>query len=97
MEARQHVDAMTHKQKRRELKVMKYSKKFAAGKVIGLQNIIPEFAEQTEMVIFTDNNMVAELHEVDVGPLREELGKNRQVLEKFWRLIMPSALMLLHS
>ena len=34
-------------------------KKFAAGKIIGLQNLIPIFQEKTEIVHFTDMTMVA--------------------------------------
>ena len=49
---------------------MKYKKKFAAGKIIGLQNLIPGLAEKSEIVFFTENNIVAEIHEVDVEELR---------------------------
>ena len=35
---------------------MKYKKKFAAGKIIGLQNLIPGLAEKSEIIFFTENN-----------------------------------------
>jgi len=38
---------------------IRYSKKFTAGKIIGLQNILPQFADKTDVVFFTDNHMVA--------------------------------------
>jgi len=59
-------------------------KKYAAGKVIGLQNLLPQFAEKTEVVHFTANMMVAELHEIDVELLRKVLFTDRDALEALW-------------
>ena len=55
----------------------RYSKKFVSGKVIGLQNLIPEFTEHGEIVFFTDNHMVAEIYELDIEPLRKELNESK--------------------
>ena len=50
------LNNMTKRQSKDNLtKSMKYSKKFAAGKIIGLQNILPVFADHAELVYFTDN------------------------------------------
>ena len=49
---------------------MKYKRKLAAGKIIGLQNLIPGLAEKSEIVFFTENHMVCEITEVDVESLR---------------------------
>ena len=52
----------TRMKKENFTRVMKFKKKFAAGKIIGLQNLIPGLAEKCEIVFFTENNMVAEIH-----------------------------------
>ena len=61
-----------NKERRRDIKTKdtKYKKKFAAGKIIGLQNLIPGLAEKSEIVFFTENHMVCEISEVDVESLR---------------------------
>ena len=54
------LDSLTHKEYRNlDTRTLKYMKKFAAGKIIGLQNLIPIFQEKTEIVHFTDMTMVA--------------------------------------
>ena len=72
-------------------------KKFAAGKVIGLQNLIPAFQEKTEIVHFTDNLMVAELSEVDIDKLRNIINEDAQALKALWNNLLPSALLLLFN
>lgn len=69
MTKRPHLDTKTN--------MMKYSKKCSAGKIIGLQNILPVFADKAEMVLFTDNSMVAEMHEINVEPLRQVIREDR--------------------
>ena len=70
-EISRNIDSFKTKMKKDNItKLMKYKKKFAAGKIIGLQNLIPGVAEKSEIVFFTENNMVAEVHEVDVESLR---------------------------
>ena len=65
------IDSFKAKTKKDNVtKLMKYKKKFAAGKIIGLQNLIPGVAEKSEIVFYTENMMVAEVHEVDVESLR---------------------------
>ena len=76
---------MTHKAKKNTLtKDVKYSKKFSAGKIIGLQNVIPGFALQDEVVFFTDNFTVAELHEIDVDELRKVIDVDSSILQTLW-------------
>ena len=76
---------------------MKYSKKWSAGKIIGLQNILPVFVDHAEMVYFTDNSMVAEMHEIDVEPLRRVIRENKEVLRALWQKLLPSVLLLLFN
>ena len=47
-----------------------YSKKFAAGKIVGLQNILPGVAEVSNVVYFSDNLIASELVEIDIEPLK---------------------------
>ena len=62
-------------------KEMKYKKKFASGKIIGLQNLIPGFEEKSEIVFYTENSMIAEIYEIDVELLRDVLNDDKDVLE----------------
>ena len=62
----------------------RYNMKFTAGKIIGLQNIIPAFQDQSELVFFTDNNMVAEMQEVNIEVLRRCINEDRNALKKLW-------------
>ena len=71
----------------------RYSRKFVSGRVIGLQNLIPEFTEHGEVVFFTDNHMVAEVYEVNIEPLRQALSEDKQMLHNLWTEILPSALL----
>ena len=82
-----HIAGMTKIQKGRgkvKTKDLKYMKKFAAGKIIGLQNLIPDFQEKTEIVHFTDNLMVAELYEIDVMKLRKIINEDAGTLKALW-------------
>ena len=72
-------------------------KKFGAGKVLGLHNLIPVFQEKAEIVNFSDNVMVAELHKVDIEMLRHVLSTNKDVLQALWQNLLPSALLLLFN
>lgn len=74
-----------------------YMKKFAAGKIIGLQNLIPVFQEQAEIVYVTDNVMVTELHEVDIEMLRSVINSNKNVLQALWQNLMPGVLLMLFN
>lgn len=76
---------------------MKYKKRFSAGKIIGLQNLIPGLAEKSEMVFFTENNMVSEIHEVDVESLRQVLAEDAHVLTGLWNKLLPDVLLLLNN
>jgi hypothetical protein len=64
-----------------------------SGKVIGLQNLVPEIAEKGEIVFFTDNDMVAEIYELETEPLRKAISEDREMLKSLWNEIMPSALL----
>ena len=77
--------------------MMKYSVKCSAGKIIGLQNILPVLADKAEMVLFTDNSMVAEMHEINVEPLRQVIGEDREVLRQLWQKLLPGVLLLLFN
>jgi hypothetical protein len=74
-----------------------YTKKFGAGKIIGLQNLLPIFADHANTVFYTDNSMVAELHQVDIEPLRQAIAEDRDVLKKLWLELLPGALLLIKS
>ena len=79
------IDALKTKMSKESLtKAMKYKKKFASGKIIGLQNLIPGFEEKSEIVFYTENSMIAEIHEVDIESLREVLDEDKDVLELLW-------------
>ena len=65
---------MAHKPAHAATKDTTYSKKLTAGRVIGLQNLLPHFAEDFDTVFFTDNHMVAQLYEVDATNLRQKLS-----------------------
>ena len=80
LELQNAMDVLTTKNRKGLLKNLIYSKKFSAGRIIGLQNILPEFAEQAEVVFFTNNFMVAELHEIDVSELREAVTEDKDCL-----------------
>lgn len=58
-----------------------------------MQNLIPEFAEQGEVVFFTDNDMVAEIYELNAEPLRKAISEDKDMLYSLWKEIMPSALL----
>ena len=76
------IDALKTKMSKDTLtKNMKYKKKFASGKIIGLQNLIPGFEEKTEIVFYTENSMIAEIHEVDVESLRDVLNEDKDIVE----------------
>ena len=66
------ISDLTRKPNQKDVgtKGIQYTRKYVAGKVIGLQNILPEFADHGEVVFFTDNHMVAEIYELDIEPLR---------------------------
>jgi len=70
-EQNSHHDLMSSTKvfKAKKTKDRHYSKKFAAGKVVGMQNILPGIAETSNVVFFTDNTMQTELIELDVEPL----------------------------
>lgn len=72
-------------------------KKFGAGKIIGLQNILPIFADHSETVFFTDNTMVTEVFEVDVEPLRQTLNEDREMLRALWKELLPGTLLLIQK
>ena len=76
LKARMSKDSLT--------KDMKYKKKFASGKIIGLQNLIPGFEEKSEIVFYTENSMIAEIYEIDVELLRDVLNEDKDVLEQLW-------------
>ena len=69
------LSVMTKKQvqKDRAASTIVYTRKFVSGKVIGLQNLVPEIAEKGEIVFFTDNDMVAEIYELETEPLRKAI------------------------
>ena len=83
--------------KKENEKLLKYQKKFTAGQIIGLQNILPVFADRTELVLFTDNSMVAEIHKVDVEKLRKVIKEDKKALKALWQKLLPSCLILLHN
>ena len=57
------LDALkTRMSKDSKTKDMKYKKKLASGKIIGLQNLIPGFEEKTEIVLYSENSMIVEIH-----------------------------------
>lgn len=70
-------------------------KKFGAGKIIGLQNILPIFAEHSETVFFTDNSMVTEIYEVDVEVLRRAISEDATMLAALWKQLMPGVILLI--
>ena len=76
LKARMSKDSLT--------KEMKYKKKFASGKIIGLQNLIPGFEEKSEIVFYTENSMIAEIYEIDVELLRDVLNEDKDILEQLW-------------
>ena len=49
------------------------------------------------MVFFTDNSMVAEMHEVNVEPLRRVIREDRNVLKALWEKLLPGVLLLLFN
>ena len=49
------------------------------------------------MVFFTDNSMVAEMHEIDLEPLRRSLSQDKQVLQSLWEKLLPGVLLLLFN
>ncbi len=89
------ISSMTKKQvqKDRAASQIVYTRKFISGKVFGLQNLIPEFFEQGEVVFFTDNDMVAEIYELQTEPLKKAITENKEMLTSLWTEIMPSALL----
>ena len=91
------LSLMAHKQIHAPVKETNYSRKITAGKVIGLQNVLPHFQDHAETVFFTDNHMVGQLYEVDVAALRQRLGESRSTVAELWELILPSSLLLLHK
>ena len=46
---------------------------------------------------FTDNVMVAELHEINVEHIRGILNENAEALESLWKKLLPGALLLLFN
>ena len=70
-------------------------KKFGAGKIIGLQNILPIFADNAETVFFTDNTMVSEVYEVNIEPLRIAITEDREVLRALWVQLLPGVILLI--
>ena len=54
-------------------------------------------ADKADTVFFTDNHMVAQLYEIDVKDLRAQLSNDKDALRRLWKVILPSALLMLHK
>jgi len=90
------IEQLTHKDSRKlDTRNSRYMKKFAAGKIIGLHNLIPVFQEKVEIVHFTDKSMVAELHEINIAELRRVINSNGKNIKALWDQLLPKALLLL--
>ena len=75
---------MTKQSEVKTTKGLLFSRKHTAGKVVGIQNLLPQFQDQGETVFFTDNNMVVQLYEIDVAALRAVFMGDRDLLLKLW-------------
>ena len=62
----------------RTVKDTNYTRKITPGRLIGLQNLIPQIQQQSETVYFTDNHMVTQLYEVNVEELRKILDEDSE-------------------